>query len=173
MFILLIFFGHDQTWAVTIFTIALTLNGAVTAGYLGNGLDIAPNFSGTIFGMANTLSSFGGFVSAWMVGQLTEDNVRSKFFSRKAVLHHFSIILEHIRSMANHFRNCGSDLSDRKSLILVYGKRRAPAMEQPARKERSANARLESGRGSSIKEKQCIIIKLVVDALEKFISIDS
>ena len=78
MFILLIFFGYDKVWAVTIFTIALTLNGAVTAGYLGNGLDIAPNFSGTIFGMANTLSSFGGFVSAWMVGVLTEGNVRIK-----------------------------------------------------------------------------------------------
>lgn len=76
MFILLIFFGYDKVWAVAIFTIALTLNGAVTAGYLGNGLDIAPNFSGTIFGMANTLSSIGGYVSAWMVGYLTEDNVR-------------------------------------------------------------------------------------------------
>jgi ACS family sodium-dependent inorganic phosphate cotransporter len=45
-FTLLIFFGHDKTWAIVIFTVALTLNGAVTAGYLGNGLDIAPNFSG-------------------------------------------------------------------------------------------------------------------------------
>lgn len=76
-FILLVFFGHDATWAVAIFTVALTLNGAVTAGYLGNGLDIAPNFSGTIFGMANTLSSFGGFVSAWLVGVLTYNNVSS------------------------------------------------------------------------------------------------
>ena len=75
MFILLIFFGHDKVLAVTIFTVALTLNGAVTAGYLGNGLDIAPNFSGTIFGMANTLSSLGGWVSAWMVGRLTEHDV--------------------------------------------------------------------------------------------------
>lgn len=75
MFILLIFYGYSQYWAVIIFTIALTLNGAVTAGYLGNGLDIAPNFSGTIFGMANTGSSIGGYVSAWMVGELTNDNV--------------------------------------------------------------------------------------------------
>lgn len=79
-FVLLIFFGYDATWAVAIFTIALTLNGAVTAGYLGNGLDIAPNFSGTIFGMANTLSSFGGFVSAWLVGVLTYNNVCKKYY---------------------------------------------------------------------------------------------
>lgn len=75
MMILQYFFGYDKIWSVTIFTIALTLNGAVTAGYLGNGLDIAPNFSGTIFGLANTLSSFGGFLSTYIVGVLTFENV--------------------------------------------------------------------------------------------------
>lgn len=46
MFIAQAFFGRDRVWSVAIFTMALTINGAVTAGYLGNGLDIAPNFSG-------------------------------------------------------------------------------------------------------------------------------
>lgn len=67
-------FGCDRVISVVIFTIALTINGAVTAGYLGNGLDIAPNFSGTIFGLANTLSSLGGYLSSFMVGQLTYKN---------------------------------------------------------------------------------------------------
>lgn len=66
--------GHDRIISIAIFTIALTINGAVTAGYLSNGLDIAPNFSGTIFGLANTLSSLGGFLSTLMVGMLTQDN---------------------------------------------------------------------------------------------------
>ncbi|KAH8403389.1 hypothetical protein KR222_011813, partial [Zaprionus bogoriensis] len=70
----LVFLGRDAVWAVTLFTLALFAHGAVTAGYLGNGLDIAPNFSGTIFGMANSLSSFGGFLSTWMVGALTYTN---------------------------------------------------------------------------------------------------
>ncbi|XP_012285120.1 sialin isoform X2 [Orussus abietinus] len=65
------YFGHDRVISVVVFTVALTINGAVTAGYLGNGLDIAPNFSGTIFGIANTLSSLGGFLSSFMVGSLT------------------------------------------------------------------------------------------------------
>ncbi|XP_020709772.2 sialin [Athalia rosae] len=68
------YLGCDRVTSVVIFTTALTINGAVTGGFLGNGLDIAPNFSGTIFGMANTLSSLGGTVSSFMVGTLTFEN---------------------------------------------------------------------------------------------------
>ncbi|XP_050535846.1 sialin [Daktulosphaira vitifoliae] len=67
-------FGESQVWSVIIFTLALTVNGAVTGGYLGNGLDIAPNFSGTIFGIANTMSSAGGSLSSFIVGKLTNNN---------------------------------------------------------------------------------------------------
>lgn len=73
-----VYLGENPTAAVIVFTMALTFNGAVTAGYLGNGLDIAPNFSGTIFGLANTLSSFGGYLSALIVGLLTEKSVTFK-----------------------------------------------------------------------------------------------
>ncbi|XP_063903812.1 sialin [Zophobas morio] len=67
------FLGQDPVVTVVVFTASLFFNGAVTAGYLSNGLDIAPNFSGTIFGMANTLSSFGGWLSTKIVAILTEE----------------------------------------------------------------------------------------------------
>ncbi|XP_034952043.1 sialin-like [Chelonus insularis] len=67
-------FGCDRAISVTIFTIALTLNGTITAGYLGNSLDIAPNFSGTIYGIANTLNSIAGYLGSFMVGSLTYNN---------------------------------------------------------------------------------------------------
>lgn len=68
------YYGCNRAASVAIFTTALTLNGGVTAGYLGNGLDIAPNFSGTIFGIANTFSSIGSFVSSQLVGYITYQN---------------------------------------------------------------------------------------------------
>ncbi|XP_044272511.1 sialin [Tribolium madens] len=67
------FLGMDSVITVVVFTASLFFNGAVTAGYLSNGLDIAPNFSGTIFGMANTLSSFGGWLSTKIVAILTKE----------------------------------------------------------------------------------------------------
>ncbi|XP_011875828.1 PREDICTED: putative inorganic phosphate cotransporter [Vollenhovia emeryi] len=67
-------YGCDRAASVAVFTVALTINGGITAGYLGNGLDIAPNFSGTIFGIANTFSSIGGFLSSFMVGNITYHN---------------------------------------------------------------------------------------------------
>ncbi|VVC38796.1 Major facilitator superfamily,Major facilitator superfamily domain [Cinara cedri] len=69
-----VYYGENQLWSVLIFVFALTLNGAVSGGYLGSALDIAPNFSGIIFGIANTLPSFGGFLSTYIVGELTNNN---------------------------------------------------------------------------------------------------
>ncbi|XP_011704679.1 PREDICTED: putative inorganic phosphate cotransporter [Wasmannia auropunctata] len=68
------YYGCNRAASVIVFTVALTINGGITAGYLGNGLDIAPNFSGTIFGIANTFSSIGGFLSTFMVGNITYQN---------------------------------------------------------------------------------------------------
>ncbi|KAF5270662.1 hypothetical protein FQA39_LY01400 [Lamprigera yunnana] len=64
----------NVNFSVAIFTLALFFNGGVVGGYFSNGLDIAPNFSGTIMGIANTFSSLGGWVSAALVAVITKDN---------------------------------------------------------------------------------------------------
>lgn len=66
--------GENAPLSITVFTASLFFNGAVTAGYLSNGLDIAPNFSGTIFGLANTLSSLGGWLSTKLVAIFTKES---------------------------------------------------------------------------------------------------
>ncbi|XP_033227395.1 sialin isoform X2 [Belonocnema kinseyi] len=99
-------FGNDPTTSVAIFTLALTLNGAVTAGYLGNGLDIAPNFSGTIFGIANTLSSLGGFLSTFMVGSIT--NEKSGTFSQWRIIFYILSGMYIIGAMAFAFFGTGT-----------------------------------------------------------------
>lgn len=73
MMVIQAIWGVNPALSVTVFTASLFFNGAVTAGYLANALDIAPNFSGTIFGLANTLSSFGGWLSTKLVAILTRD----------------------------------------------------------------------------------------------------
>ena len=99
-------FGNDPATSVAIFTLALTLNGAVTAGYLGNGLDIAPNFSGTIFGIANTLSSLGGFLSTFMVGSIT--NEKSGTFAQWRIIFYILSGMYIIGAMAFAFFGTGN-----------------------------------------------------------------
>ncbi|KAK5641976.1 hypothetical protein RI129_010523 [Pyrocoelia pectoralis] len=64
----------NENFSIAIFTLTLFFNGAVVGGYFSNPLDIAPNFSGTIMGLANTFSSLGGWVSATVVAEITSKN---------------------------------------------------------------------------------------------------
>lgn len=132
-----VFLGSEAAWSVTIFTLALFTHGAVTPGYLGNGLDIAPNFSGTIFGLANTLSSFGGFLSTWMVGALTYEDVswkkeNNKFHLKiKTSLQSWFVYfnLEILSSMANSFLDFGCYLHIGSFSLYGFGYRRTAALE--------------------------------------------
>ena len=44
--------------------------------------DLSPNFSGTLYGIANTLSNICGFVSPTVIGLLTNGNVSQLSKSR-------------------------------------------------------------------------------------------
>lgn len=140
-----------------IFTLQLLFNGAVTAGYLGNGLDIAPNFSGTIFGLANTLSSMSGYISSLMIGELTAEKVNEKRIRMvhscnalknltesnepevQKITNLFSFNLLTINqpanlwAMANCVCNFGCNVHFRLVSILNNGKWRTATVEQSSR----------------------------------------
>lgn len=149
-----IFYGHNRVCSVTFFTLQLFLNGAVTAGYLGNGLDIAPNFSGTIFGLANTVSSIGGYVSTFMVGELTSKEVNASSFRVRETSGSdidSGAFAANVRPMANCVRHSGGHLHLGLACFLAVRPWRGAAMEQSTRTYSNATG---SRRSRSAEEEQ-------------------
>lgn len=72
----LAYFGHDRIWAVVFVSLATMFQGAGSSGPLSSMIDIAPNYAGIIFGICGTIGILPGFISAYLVGILTLDNVR-------------------------------------------------------------------------------------------------
>ncbi|XP_042874630.1 sialin-like [Penaeus japonicus] len=66
------FAGCNWQATVALICISFFCNGAVTASIIVNHTDIAPNFSGTIFGIDNTFGSIPAFVAPVVVGVLTD-----------------------------------------------------------------------------------------------------
>lgn len=76
IFVLALAFSGCNTWmAVACVTSATMIHGAVSTGPLANVIDIAPNYSGIILGLTGTVSVFPGFISPYIVGKLTLNNV--------------------------------------------------------------------------------------------------
>ena len=93
----LAFVGCDRVMAVVVLCLATTLDAASFSGFMVkktrtmfiairtnvnlllssqlSHYDLSPNFSGTTYGMANTLSNICGFVTPTITGVLTNDNV--------------------------------------------------------------------------------------------------
>ncbi|KAK3883936.1 hypothetical protein Pcinc_011758 [Petrolisthes cinctipes] len=64
--------GCEWQRAVTLFCVGLFFNGAVTISSMTNHTDLSPNFSGTLFGVDNSLASLASFVLPMVVGVLTD-----------------------------------------------------------------------------------------------------
>lgn len=76
IFVLALAFSGCNTWiAVACVTCATMIHGAVSTGPLANVIDISPNYSGIILGLTGTISVFPGFISPYIVGKLTLNNV--------------------------------------------------------------------------------------------------
>ncbi|XP_017779301.1 PREDICTED: sialin [Nicrophorus vespilloides] len=65
--------GCDAILSVTFITLALGFNGASTITNLQNSQDLAPNFAGTIYGIANCIGGTTGFITPMLTGYLTEE----------------------------------------------------------------------------------------------------
>jgi hypothetical protein len=66
--------GCNIAYAMTLVCVAFFFNGALSPGHFGSYTDLAPNFSGTIFGISNTFSGGAtGFVVPLIIGAMTQD----------------------------------------------------------------------------------------------------
>merc|ERR550519_580149 len=59
---------------ITIQMIGMFFNGAISSGHFASGVDLAPNYAGTIFGFTNTVSGGGmGMLMPLVAGAITQD----------------------------------------------------------------------------------------------------
>ena len=72
----LCFVECDTTQAILALCLGTGLNGGVYSGFQVNHVDLSPNYSGTLMGITNTLANICGFVSPYVTGAITKDNVR-------------------------------------------------------------------------------------------------
>lgn len=55
--------------------IGITAIGGMFCGFLGNHIDLAPNFAGTLMALTNTAATLPGIIVPVFVGQITHGNV--------------------------------------------------------------------------------------------------
>ncbi|XP_070000472.1 sialin [Penaeus vannamei] len=65
--------GCDPALTVSLLCLSMFLNGAITTSQLVNHTDVAPNFSGTLFGISNTFASIASFISPVAVAAIIEN----------------------------------------------------------------------------------------------------
>ncbi|CAG7830134.1 unnamed protein product [Allacma fusca] len=68
------FVGGDPVATVALFTIAIGFSGAKYSAYLTNHIDIAPNFAGTLLGLANAFATLPGWLAPLTAGALINGN---------------------------------------------------------------------------------------------------
>ncbi|XP_074112617.1 major facilitator superfamily transporter 3 [Cotesia typhae] len=69
--IIVAFAGNNREVAVTFMTIGITSMGAMYSGFLGNHIDIAPNFAGTLVAITNFFATIPGIVMPIIIGHIT------------------------------------------------------------------------------------------------------
>lgn len=67
--------GSHAGLAITMLILATSVHGAVSTGPLANLVDISPNYSGITLGLTGIFAVLPGFISPYIVGHLTMNNV--------------------------------------------------------------------------------------------------
>lgn len=71
----LCYIGCQRGLAVALMGLGITAIGGMFCGFLGNHIDIAPNFAGTLMALTNTAATLPGIIVPVFVGQITHGNV--------------------------------------------------------------------------------------------------
>ncbi|CAL4233266.1 unnamed protein product, partial [Meganyctiphanes norvegica] len=63
----------DNETTIALLFASVTINGAVLSGWIPNAVDIAPNFSGTTFGIINAVTTIPGWLAPMTVGAIVNN----------------------------------------------------------------------------------------------------
>lgn len=94
--------GSHPGWAITMLMLATSVQGAVSTGPLASLVDISPNYSSITLGLTGMFAVLPGFISPYIVGRLTLDNVRNIFFTYFHFIIVFTFFSKH-RSNGNMY----------------------------------------------------------------------
>ncbi|XP_046750761.1 putative inorganic phosphate cotransporter isoform X2 [Diprion similis] len=71
--------GCDRTLVVTLFTLGMGLMGFIYPSTMVNGLDLSPNYSGSLTAMTTTIVAIAGIAAPYAVGVLTPNQTLSEW----------------------------------------------------------------------------------------------
>jgi hypothetical protein len=66
---------EDSTAAVALLTIAVALNSAVFVGFLGNHIDLSPNYAGIMMGITSCVANIVSLFAFMFVGLIVTNEV--------------------------------------------------------------------------------------------------
>lgn len=75
LLVLLVYAGCSTALSVSLITMSMGFNGAATLTNLQNHQDLAPNYAGTLYGIANCVGSTAGFFTPMITAYFTSSGV--------------------------------------------------------------------------------------------------
>lgn len=75
LLVMLVYAGCSTALSVSLITLSMGFNGAATLTNLQNHQDLAPNYAGTLYGIANFVGSTAGFFTPMITAYFTKDGV--------------------------------------------------------------------------------------------------